>query len=797
MGTEIQSKTYFPGYDSMPDLNNNAATGMWALYYEDKTLNSGQLYDSLLTRQTGNGYFGYEKQVVRQTILKHESIFRHQLQELHRLYRRQRELMNEFRSRELHKNLVLPETSKSTLFVSGTDIVQSPFCSINGKNACSPPSQRRTFDLELPADLYIKNEGKQQEERICGALLPSDKDVNLSHGSCLNSNGYLKRTHKLADLNEPILVEETSVNDLGNTTCLKEEMRMQNVYANSNSGFQFFSKEFFQSSPVVRNGVFFPNNRHSESDRNEKEELTCSYKAERTKCLDNDSISGIISEHSPKLFKPLQVEPRKPYEPLTVFLSNQSKTEPQKRRIFGVEISEGNHNLSVDASSAPIFGPLNPQSDTINSEVLKGSGCVDLKSADGQKKHENPVRGLPWLMAKPHCREEQIKKENFYQMSLDSLQNYSPQFFNKVEATKDTPQVLVHISPSPRVNESDQMKVEIDVGHNSKNIFGFPIVDMAHMNEAPKSNADYTAKDLAESEKLEVEDLVMENGGVNNYIPGLMHQVDLNLSLNEEETPPVPSLPKAILKIATTEIDLEGPSVLECEMDVSPQVDSFEKQLKNPSEFIVEESRDPCEEFDRVAAEALIAISSSKPLESSHNDCLIWFADIVSSHESKLGQLIMAVNDVCEHDEEYIPKGMDYFEFMTLKLKQDSNEEQYFYEPQKDGEITAPKRPRRGQARRGRQRKDFQKDILPGLVSLSRHEVREDLETIEDIFRVSGCTWESSLSRRNAAKKGKKHPASRFCTATAPLSLTGWGRRVPRQRCPTSSNRTRGSKCQQ
>lgn len=187
--------------------------------------------------------------------------------------------MNEFRSRELHKNLVLPETSKSTLFVSGADIVQSPFCSINGKNACSPPFQRRTFDLELPADLYIKNEGKQQEEKICGALVPSDKDVNLSHGSCLNSNGYLKRTHKLADLNEPILVEEKSVNDLGNTTCLEEEMHMQNVYANSNSGFQFFSKEFSQSSPLVRNVGFFPNNRHSESERNEKEELSCSYKA--------------------------------------------------------------------------------------------------------------------------------------------------------------------------------------------------------------------------------------------------------------------------------------------------------------------------------------------------------------------------------------------------------------------------------------------------------------------------------------------------------------------------------------
>lgn len=37
--------------------------------------------------------------------------------------------------------------------------------------------------------------------------------------------------------------------------------------------------------------------------------------------------------------------------------------------------------------------------------------------------------------------------------------------------------------------------------------------------------------------------------------------------------------------------------------------------------------------------------------------------------------------------------------------------------------------------RRGRRLKDFQKDILPGLASLSRHEIVEDINILEGVLR--------------------------------------------------------------
>ena len=79
MGTEIQAKSYFSGSDSMRDLNDSAGSGIWALYREHNTLKNDQYYNTFLTRPNIDGYVVYDREQLRQTILKHESIFRHQL----------------------------------------------------------------------------------------------------------------------------------------------------------------------------------------------------------------------------------------------------------------------------------------------------------------------------------------------------------------------------------------------------------------------------------------------------------------------------------------------------------------------------------------------------------------------------------------------------------------------------------------------------------------------------------------------------------------------------------------------
>lgn len=81
MGTEVQSKMYLPGpgYYTIRDLDDNAINGSWNLHHETRALKSGQYYEMFLTGPSIEGYSGYDKQQMRQTILNHEVTFRHQV----------------------------------------------------------------------------------------------------------------------------------------------------------------------------------------------------------------------------------------------------------------------------------------------------------------------------------------------------------------------------------------------------------------------------------------------------------------------------------------------------------------------------------------------------------------------------------------------------------------------------------------------------------------------------------------------------------------------------------------------
>lgn len=77
MGTKVQSKMLLGHYPSR-GLNTNGGTGSWPLHQEQKTLR-GQYHNIFFQRPERNGHEGYQKEHLRQTILKHETIFRHQV----------------------------------------------------------------------------------------------------------------------------------------------------------------------------------------------------------------------------------------------------------------------------------------------------------------------------------------------------------------------------------------------------------------------------------------------------------------------------------------------------------------------------------------------------------------------------------------------------------------------------------------------------------------------------------------------------------------------------------------------
>ncbi|KAL0924850.1 hypothetical protein M5K25_005708 [Dendrobium thyrsiflorum] len=165
----------------------------------------------------------------------------------------------------------------------------------------------------------------------------------------------------------------------------------------------------------------------------------------------------------------------------------------------------------------------------------------------------------------------------------------------------------------------------------------------------------------------------------------------------------------------------------------------------------------------REAAENLVAMSLlidnhshdiTCPSIPNSFDTLYWFANFITSTEVSTGISIEQPSH-CDDDVD----GLDMFEYMTLKLKE-IKEDEIFHKLQEnqnyDDTSTALMpitRSQRGLARKRRQRRDFQKDILPGLTSLSRHEIFEDLQSFGGIMRASGKSCKTGLSKRSTSHK--------------------------------------------
>ncbi|XP_024169798.1 uncharacterized protein LOC112176211 isoform X3 [Rosa chinensis] len=223
-----------------------------------------------------------------------------------------------------------------------------------------------------------------------------------------------------------------------------------------------------------------------------------------------------------------------------------------------------------------------------------------------------------------------------------------------------------------------------------------------------------------------------------------------------------------------TPLPLSGQENLETKERSQP-MDSTEKPIETPFLLSGQEVHLE-EELFRTAAECLVTISSSvchtcserttyKPTETS-SDSLKWFAGLASS---VLGSLENEVG--CGDHQEVLPDGMDYFEAMTLKLPESKVEECCCYRSngyKEEVMVTASSQsqPKKGRPRKGRQRrKDFQREILPGLASLSRCEVTEDLQIIGTLIEASADCSETR-SVRHAAKFGLAR-GRRRCTISA------------------------------
>ncbi|XP_021810337.1 uncharacterized protein LOC110753701 [Prunus avium] len=153
------------------------------------------------------------------------------------------------------------------------------------------------------------------------------------------------------------------------------------------------------------------------------------------------------------------------------------------------------------------------------------------------------------------------------------------------------------------------------------------------------------------------------------------------------------------------------------------------------------------------AAEALVGISLEN--SSGYQDC-----------PYKVG-----VSNKMEMKESEQPQySSDSFELITLKLTESSTDD--YCVSSEPSEVDYTDRKDFGvKLRRGRRLKDFQRDILPGLASLSRQEIREDINIMEAVLRsreykklrakaADGQSWcapvKNKRSRLNYVPRRKK-----------------------------------------
>ncbi|KAE8710871.1 Flavin-binding monooxygenase family protein [Hibiscus syriacus] len=155
---------------------------------------------------------------------------------------------------------------------------------------------------------------------------------------------------------------------------------------------------------------------------------------------------------------------------------------------------------------------------------------------------------------------------------------------------------------------------------------------------------------------------------------------------------------------------------------VAETLSGEQDQRPSASNEIKHECYDNREESAEVDNLIQIAAESLMHLTSKKSACYQKSSTQTASKESD------------NEDKEQPQCSHDSYELMTLELAE-SNADDYSVSSEPFEASDALTKDFGIKLRRGRRLKDFQKDILPGLSSLSRHEIREDINILEGVLR--------------------------------------------------------------
>ncbi|CAA7019482.1 unnamed protein product [Microthlaspi erraticum] len=868
----VHCESFLP---SMRDHSEDSNSCNWSMYGGDKNLPPyGQQYQNGFSARPAppESYSGNERDVLKQTMLEHEAVFKNQVHELHRLYRTQKSLMDEVKGKTFLDHMNQSEHTPESAIKRELPgfLLGNSMCGGEGSSAqaCSVPMQngirskdddvfevrpvtvkRKMIDLQLPAEEYLDTEGENTScppnKQSKAGREAGEKQLFLGRGNASNQNGSL--VMKNTDLNEPVQCQESlpvSASMDFYSLCGRNMAQAQSQWLEKNSGqngWRGLEAGQVKSTPrdksslpshsvqALSNSAFqplvYPSNDHRR--------LSGEWEAPRQRNpeVSYDSyVESSVASNAPSLHHAYRPESVRPWSHWIPSWDNRSGSSVQKplplqtnpflnfnaqaradsssgmrSHDFGGPPYQGFSSGSKETASAFNFpsGNLNHLNNGTNGALTNGSLSSEAlkQNFQGPRKQESSAK-LPWIIPKPSNKNETINGGFDLNASASDV--------------CDSSNGLRSVSYS---NGANMGRVNIADSQSFRKILGFPITQHPPLIPSSVCLADQPrGVNTLVKRNLDINLPCEASGGseavVMDKVEGKKaatsrHFIDLNLCASEDEDFTLATNPRVERK-ATTLIDLEAPPSLESEEEAGDSVDEL---IKAAAEAIVTISLScHCRTTDESAS------SSTNPVAE---DPLSWFVNTIASCGNDLEKKIDACLEVrdCEGGREECSSGeFDYFEAMTLNLPQ-TKEEDYMPTPlvpeylKLDGTdsmgVTA-NRPRRGQARRGRPRRDFQRDILPGLASLSRLEVTEDLQMFGGLMKATGYSWSSGVARRSSnrggSSRGRKRLVSNIDIAPVCLSnnnnsvqmvgledrsLTGWGnasRRPRRQRCPAGTS---------
>ncbi|KAL6573490.1 hypothetical protein OROHE_001949 [Orobanche hederae] len=869
MGTKVHCKSYLPGYyHSMRDLNEDSSSSSWPICCGNKPTINGQYYNGLMQSTTTDGYPGYGKDALKQKMLEHEAVFKNQVYELHRLYRIQRDMMEEAKRNELHRfraSMEQPSSSSShrcpqvhrqdsrkwhmagfplsnscydITSISGVDIENSPMSCTKGYNTPQPYHFSFQNGSSLKESEPLDSRPLKMRKKLFDLQVPADEYVDTEEGGKFSEIKLRAGT----DLNEPVEIEEpmapSTLDFLVHGSINGEKKFESRQLAKLNAGYFGLNGERLHTvgSKVNETG-WFSHLHEAGSSKSNLSSVTHGLEKEKMHIPSHpfpgpDPLFSSCYAGSRPHFVPPWANPASSFTQKLITATKSCLDSPRSLHI-SAQIGEKRLVNASSKSNHPCFvGELTSKNGFYHGSPSKSNDTdVCLPSAGDFNYLERSQAGK----SKPVLDIDLNEAEDGKSKTILPWLKHKPAHANEAAITD--------LNQLPSDYENVTTEKETSEAQSAKKILGFPIFETGPSGNGPllasigcSKNIGMEKKDriidinleCEPDEEITAEILIVEKEKKETKGAFMREYIDLNSCVSdflEDEA----SAPTLSVKIAL-EIDLEAPAKNEDDINKP----SEESTTAEASLHLLQNNGMLHDRVLKNAAEIMVAISSSScpkihsdgnlhSSDASLSESLTWFAEACATEFEPKASM---VRDGLNLRSREISVELDDFEATTLQIQETREEDHipaFFVSKFQNFEETAPTnnnnntlaaRPRRGQSRRGRQRRDFQRDILPGLVSLSRHEVTEDIQMFDGLMRATGHHWVSGLTRRNGGGRGRRRAViesvlaisgsvNQACTPVVvqvgknieggleDRSFTGWGkttRRPRRQRCPTGNN---------